>query len=47
MGILSGPVTASNRKTEGSGTLVVSITKSGKTLSTSSPYGGAPAYYSV
>jgi len=51
MGSISGPVTASARKTEGgSGTLVVSITKGGKTLSTSStssPYGGATAYYSV
>jgi|GEM_PF-996644 len=51
MGSISGPVTASARKTEGgSGTLVVSITKGGKTLSTSStssPYGGATAYYTV
>ena len=51
MGSISGPVTASARKTEGgSGTLVVSITKGGKTLSTSStssPYGGASAFYSV
>jgi hypothetical protein len=51
MGTISGPVTASARKTEGgSGVLVVSITKGGKTLSTSStssPYGGATAYYSV
>ena len=51
MGSISGPVTASARKTEGgSGTLVVSIVKGGKTLSTSStssPYGGASAYYTV
>lgn len=51
MGSISGPVTASARKTEGgSGILVVSIVKGGKTLSTSStssPYGGASAYYSI
>ena len=51
IGSVSGPVTAAARKTEGgSGTLIVSITKNGKTLSTastSSPYGGTSAYYSV
>lgn len=51
LGSVTGPVTASARKTDsGSGTLIVSITKGGKTLSTSStnaPYGGATAYFTV
>lgn len=51
LGSVTGPVTASARKTDsGSGTLIVSITKGGKTLSTAStsaPYGGATAYFSV
>jgi hypothetical protein len=51
LGSVSGPVTVSARKTEGgSGVLTVSITKGGKSLSTSStssPWGGATAYTSV
>lgn len=51
LGEVTGPVTISGRKTEGgSGTLTVSITKGGKTLSTastSSPWGAATAYISV
>jgi hypothetical protein len=47
IGNVTGSVTAAARKTDGgSGTLTVSITKSGKTLasqSTSAPYGGATA----
>ncbi len=51
MGNISGSVVAAARKTEGgTGTLIVSITKDGKTLgtaSTNAPYGGATAVTTV
>lgn len=51
IGSVTGAVTAAARKTEGgSGTLIVSITKGGKTLSTAStnaPWGGATAFTNV
>jgi len=51
IGSVTGYVTAAARKTEGgSGTLIVSITKGGKTISTAStnaPWGGATAVGNV
>lgn len=51
IGSVSGPVTAAARKTDGgTGVLIVSITKGGQTLattSTSAPYGGATAFATV